>query len=112
MTDFEAHYAKRRPRKVPDVHGPPPPADPVPRMNPMAVLAVICAVVVAPAGIVLGVLARRQIRRTGEQGGGLALAAIVLGAVVTVLVVAYLVLVVVIINAGIDDLFEDLPDQQ
>ena len=39
------------------------------------------AFVFAPAGLVMGLVARRQIRQTGEDGDGLALAAVVIGAV-------------------------------
>ena len=46
--------------------------------NTMAILALVCAFLFAPAGIVLGVLARREIRRTGEEGWGLATAGVVI----------------------------------
>ncbi|MCF6736397.1 DUF4190 domain-containing protein [Blastococcus sp. KM273129] len=51
--------------------------------NTLAILALVMAFVFAPAGLVLGIVARRQIRRTGEDGAGLALAGIIVGAVVT-----------------------------
>ena len=51
--------------------------------NTMAILALIMAFVFSPAGIVLGVLARKQIRRTGEEGDGLALAGIIIGSIAT-----------------------------
>ena len=47
----------------------------------MAILALVLAFVFAPAGVVLGVMARKQIRQTGEQGDGLALAGIIVGAI-------------------------------
>jgi len=64
-----------------------PPAPPVaPRTNALAVAALACGiaqVIVGPFGtipaIVLGHLARHQIRRTGEGGAGLALAGLLLG---------------------------------
>lgn len=37
----------------------------------------MCAFVFAPAGVVCGFIARRQISQTGESGDGLALAAII-----------------------------------
>jgi hypothetical protein len=43
----------------------------------------VLAFVFAPAGLVLGIVARRQIRQTGEEGDGLALAGIIIGAIVT-----------------------------
>jgi hypothetical protein len=45
----------------------------------------VLAFVFAPAGLVLGIIARRQIRQTGEEGDGLALAGIVIGAIATAL---------------------------
>ncbi len=50
-----------------------------PTTNRLAVVAVLVAVVCWPAGIVLGHLARGDIRRTGEGGRGLATAALVIG---------------------------------
>jgi Domain of unknown function (DUF4190) len=66
-----------------------------PPTNPMAIAALVLALTVAPVGLALGIAARRQIRRTGEQGDGLALAAIIIGGIATgiwVLLVALLVI--------------------
>ena len=71
------------PQYGPPGYGPPPPAFYRPGTNTMAVLALVLAFVLAPVGIVLGVLARKEIRRTGEEGDGLALAGIIVGSVVT-----------------------------
>ena len=49
----------------------------------MAILALVFAFVFAPAGIVLGVMARKQIRETREEGDGLALAGIIVGSIFT-----------------------------
>jgi hypothetical protein len=49
----------------------------------MAILALVMAFVFAPVGLVLGIVARKQIRRTGEDGDGLALAGIIVGGIVT-----------------------------
>ncbi|MDP9428516.1 MAG: DUF4190 domain-containing protein [Actinomycetota bacterium] len=45
------------------------------------------AFVFSPVGLVLGIVARRQIRETGEQGDGLALAGIIIGGIATALAV-------------------------
>jgi hypothetical protein len=45
----------------------------------MAILAIVFAFVFSPLGIVFGFIARSQIRQTGEQGDGLALAGIIVG---------------------------------
>jgi hypothetical protein len=68
--------------------------------NAMAILALVLALAFAPAGLVVGIVARRQIRRTGEEGAGLALAGIVIGsigtAVFALLVLAWIVAVVML----------------
>jgi preprotein translocase subunit SecG len=60
--------------------------------NTMAILALVMAFTFAPAGLVLGIIARRQIRRTGEDGDGLALAGIIVGGIVTAIFVFFFVL--------------------
>jgi hypothetical protein len=65
----------------------------------MAILALVLAFVFAPAGLVLGIIARRQIRQTGEQGDGLALAGIIIGGIVTALFVL-MILFMIIAFAG------------
>ena len=56
--------------------GPPPQAQ---ATNVLAVWAFACAFVFSPAATILGHVARREIRRTGEPGHGLATAALILG---------------------------------
>jgi hypothetical protein len=82
-------------------YGPPPGYGPPPRYghatyqrptNTLAILALVMAFVFAPAGLVLGIVARRQIRQTGEEGDGLALAGIIVGAIACALVVLVIVL--------------------
>ncbi|GAB3144207.1 hypothetical protein GCM10027290_22020 [Micromonospora sonneratiae] len=53
--------------------------------NVMAILSLVFAFVFAPAGIVLGHIARKQIRQSGEQGEQLALWGLILGYVFTAL---------------------------
>jgi hypothetical protein len=65
--------------------------------NTMAILALVLAFVAAPAGIVLGIIARKQIRRTGEEGDGLALAGIIVGSIFTALFVLGIVIWIVLV---------------
>ena len=65
----------------PGAHPPPP------RTNGMAIAALVCAFLFAPAGIVFGHISLSQIKRTGEQGRGLAIAGLVISYVFTVLTV-------------------------
>lgn len=62
-----------------------PPVAGAPPTNTMAVLALVFAFVFPPLAIVFGLIARDQIRRTGEAGRGLATAGLVIGIVFLVL---------------------------
>jgi hypothetical protein len=73
----------------------------VPGTNVMAILALVFAFVFAPLGIVFGHIAKRQIRRTGEGGSGLATAGLVLGYIFTILfVVSWIAIFVLAANSG------------
>jgi hypothetical protein len=54
-----------------------------PGTNLMAILSLVFAFVLAPAGIVLGHIAKRQLRTSGENGAGLATAGLVLSYIFT-----------------------------
>lgn len=85
------------------------PYQPPRRNNSTAVAALICGVVglftglVGFVAIVLGHIARSQIKRTGEAGAGLALAGLILGYISVVLLIAavavYVWIAVLIVNA-------------
>ena len=72
----------QQPTPPPGYGGPPAPA---PGTNTMAVLALVFAFVIAPLGIVFGIIGRQQTRRSGQHGRGLATAGLVLGIVFTLL---------------------------
>jgi hypothetical protein len=66
--------------------------------NTMAILALVFAFVFAPASIVMGHVAKKQIRQTGESGEGLATAGLWLGYIFTsiyVLICAFYIVVVI-----------------
>jgi hypothetical protein len=69
------------------------PPGPQAPLNTLAWVSVVVAFIVSPLAIVLGILARKQIARTGERGRGLATLGTVLGAVFTVVGIATTVLV-------------------
>jgi uncharacterized membrane protein len=80
---------------------------PVRPTNGLAVAALVCGIAAFVTGftcipaIICGHMARRQIRRTGEQGDGLAVAGLILGYVSVVLfIVAVLALVAVASRSG------------
>ena len=62
----------------------PPAPYPPPRTNALAIASLVCAFLFAPLGIVFGHLSLSQIRRSGEDGRGLAIAGLVIGYVVTI----------------------------
>jgi hypothetical protein len=70
------------------------------RTNSLAIVALVCGIAQFATGItfipaiICGHLARSQIRRTGEQGDGMALAGLILGYVGAVLAVIMLVVIV------------------
>ena len=68
--------------------------------NTMAILALVMAFTFAPAGLLLGIVARKQIRRTGEDGAGLALAGIIVGGIATALFVLLFVAMIVAFAAA------------
>jgi Domain of unknown function (DUF4190) len=66
--------------------------------NTMAILSLVFAFVFAPAGIVLGHVAKKQIRNTGESGDGLATAGLWLSYIITsiyALICAFYIVVVI-----------------
>lgn len=73
------------PGSIPQQQGPPgyPPQPPPRRTNVLAVLALILAILIAPIGLILGIVALTQIRKRGESGTGLAVAGVVIGAIGT-----------------------------
>lgn len=78
----------------------PPPGYPPPRRtNSYAVAALVCAFLFAPLGIVFGHVSLSQIKRTGEDGRGLAVAGLVIGYVMTVLTVVVVVFSLLFLTA-------------
>jgi hypothetical protein len=76
------------------------------RTNGTAVAAMVFAFVFWPVGIILGHVARSSVRKTGEKGGGLALAALIISYVWGGVVVAIIVIAVAASNSptGFNDL--------
>jgi hypothetical protein len=70
----------------------------VSRINSLSITALVLGIALPPLAVPVGHVARAQIRRTGERGDGLAVAALVLGylGLVALLVAA----VAVIVYAG------------
>ena len=73
-------------------------APPATGTNVMAILALVFAFVFPVAGIVFGHVAKSQIRRTGEQGSGLATAGLVLSYIFTILTIVWVIVVFVLLS--------------
>jgi Domain of unknown function (DUF4190) len=85
-------------------------AYPQTRTNALAIASLVCSLgglvtcISAPVGVVLGHIAKRQIRQTGEQGEGLAVAGLWVGYILTVLglllIAAWVALVAFAVGSG------------
>ena len=109
LTALTADLPARAPGQAAQPYPYPPQGYPAGRgTNGMAVAAMICGIAqffgfwllgTIPA-VVLGHIARRQIRQTGEQGDGMALAGLILGYVGLALSVIAVILIVVLVAAA------------
>ena len=71
------------------------------KTNVLAIVGIILAFFVPLVGVILGFVARSQIKRTGEKGSGLALAAIIIGlAIIVIYVIGFIVFSVAAANSG------------
>jgi hypothetical protein len=125
--DYPAHYPQQPPPVYPSPYPPPtgygypppgypPPGYPVDPYDPYrptkppgtngkaiaslvtSVAGLLCCGLPAIAGLILGIIAMRETKRTGQDGNGLAIAGVVIGALV---IVGYLAYVVIMIGVGI-----------
>ena len=72
--------------------------------NTLAIVSLVLIFVVTPAALVTGIIARRQIRQTGESGDGMALAGIICGALSIAFIVVIIIgaIALVAIGSGFD----------
>lgn len=72
--------------------------------NTLAIVSLVLIFTVTPAALVTGIIARRQIRQTGESGDGMALAGIICGALSIAFVVVIIIgaIALVAIGSGLD----------
>ena len=83
--------------------------------NAMAIVSLVCAFLFAPLGILFGHISLSQIKKTGEEGRGLAIAGLVISYILTVvaiLIIALSVLFFVILARNLEnmDLYPTYPD--
>lgn len=74
---------------------------PAPRTNTLALVGFIASFMVPVVGIVLGVLARKQIAVTGEGGSGLARAAVVLGILGVIFQVSFFIVWITLFSTAL-----------
>ncbi len=90
-------------------YGPPPSRG----TNTMAILALVFGFVFAPLGIIFGIIARGQIKRTGEDGDSLALAGLIIGIVFSALILLYIIFVFIVVGTAVNTIndidFSDFP---
>ncbi len=116
--DYPAGYPPLPPPVYPQGHGYPtgypgyPPYDPYhlgrpPGTNGKAIAALVCALaglmfcgLPSIAGLILGIIAMRECRRTGQDGYGLALAGTIVGGLVVALFVLYLLFMIGVAVSG------------
>lgn len=55
------------------------------RTNTMAIVGFVCSLIISPLGLIFGIIALGQIKKSGERGRGWATAAVIIGAVGTIL---------------------------
>jgi hypothetical protein len=75
-------------------------ARPVPPTNTLAVISLALALFASPAGLICGVIALDQIKRTGERGYGMAVAGTVISAVGLVLTGLLVLVIFISVLAG------------
>jgi peptidyl-prolyl cis-trans isomerase B (cyclophilin B) len=72
--------------------------------NALAIVSLVCAFLFAPLGIIFGHISLSQIKKTGEEGRGLAVAGLVISYLITVLTVVVVVLSVLFVARVARDL--------
>ena len=65
------------------------------KYNTLSILSIIFAFIFSPVGLVLGIIALSQIKKSGERGKGLAIFSIIWGAILLMLVVIGILWVVI-----------------
>jgi ABC-type Fe3+ transport system permease subunit len=86
--DYAPEYPPAYPPAYTRTVIPPAPVSSARSTNRLAILSLVMAFVFAPAGIVLGYMAKRQIRRTGDEGDGLATAGLIAGYAISGVILA------------------------
>ncbi|MDN4596093.1 DUF4190 domain-containing protein [Leifsonia virtsii] len=91
MSDSNLNPQPLPPQQQPQYSQPGAPAQP--GWNVLAIVAFIATFFISILGIILGFVALSQIKRTGEQGRGLALAAVIIGFIALALGIIFSIII-------------------
>ncbi|CAN5197717.1 hypothetical protein BH11ACT4_BH11ACT4_00660 [soil metagenome] len=78
-----------------------PAAGPARPTNVLSIIALIGAFVIPLAGIIVGAISLGQIKKTGENGRGLALAGVILGSVFTLFYLIFIIVYFVVLASAV-----------
>lgn len=76
------------------------------KTNTMAIVSLICAFFFSPAGLVCGIVALNQIKRTREGGRGLAIAGVIISAVSILIAVLSIIFVFAAASTAVSDTYD------
>ena len=82
----------------------------VPRQNQLAIVALVLSFVFSIGGIICGHIALSQIKRTGQDGHGIALTGLIVGYVFTAFWVLYIVVYITFIAVLLPQILHSIPN--
>ncbi len=96
--DYQNNQQNNGPMSMPPMqnqrmNAPMPPA----KTNTMAILSLFFAFIFAPLGIAFGAIGLSQIKKTGEDGKGLAVAGLITSSIFTLLAIIYIVFAIIVL---------------
>ena len=69
------------------------------RTNPLAIAALVCGLFIGPLGVIFGHIALSQIKRTGDEGKGLAIAGLSIGYLYTAITIFWIIAAVAFVSS-------------
>lgn len=98
------NHQNNGPMSMPPVPSQPMPSHSAPATtNVMAILSLVFAFVFTPLGIIFGAIGLNQIKKTGEEGKGLAIAGLITSSIFTLFWIIYIVFVIIVFIAAANE---------